>query len=80
MMAIVTKLEQECEFYRMKAVELEKYESIKNEIEDIIDNAMQQYSDIIHHSGDSKMETIAQYNWKALAEVKEKIEQLKMQV
>lgn len=72
------ELMQECEFYRMRAAELEKAENMNNKVMDIIDNAKQRYSDIVFSSHDDKARAVAQNKWKALDDIQHEIKQLQL--
>lgn len=69
---------QECEFYRMRAAELEKAENMNNKVMDIIDNAKQEYRDILYKSRDDKEKTVAQNKWIALDDIQKEINQLQL--
>lgn len=73
MTAAEMKLNQECEFYRMRAAELEKIENMNNKFMDIIDNSKQRYSDIVSLSHDDKTRAVAQNKWKALDDLKKEL-------
>lgn len=78
MTAAEKQLERECEFYRMRAAEMERAENMNNKAMDIIDNAKQKYSDIVFSSHDDKARAVAQNKWKALDDIQHEIKQLQL--
>lgn len=76
MTAAETQLMQECEFYRMRAAELEKAENAVNKIKDIIENAKQRYGEIMWEKVDDAPGLPELYKWKALDDLQCEIEQM----
>ncbi|WP_143318915.1 hypothetical protein [Clostridium sp. HBUAS56010] len=76
MTAAEMQLMQECEFYRMKAAELEKNENAVNQIKDIIENAKQRYGEIMWKKVNDVPWLPELYKWKALDDLQCEIEQM----
>lgn len=66
------------EYYRMRVAELEKAEILVNKVMDIIDNSKQRYNDTVIQSHDDNARATAQNKWKALDDLQNEIEQLKI--
>lgn len=70
------QLMQECEFYRMRAAELEKNENAVNQIKDIIENAKQRYGDIMCKKVNDVPNLPELHKWKALDDLQHEIEEM----
>lgn len=68
--------ENELEYYRMKAAELEKSEIVKDKILEVFENTKQEYADIVEFSHDGIARAVAQNKWKALDDIQREIELL----
>lgn len=71
-----TQLMQECEFYRMRAAELENIENVANQIKDIIENAKQRYGEVIRGKANEVSNSPELYKWEALIALQNEIEQI----
>lgn len=76
MTAAEMQLMQECEFYRMRAAELEKAENAVNQIKDIIENAKQRYGEIMWQKVNDVPELPELHKWKALDDLQHEIKQM----
>lgn len=76
MTAAEMQLMQECEFYRMRAAELEKNENAVNQIKDIIENTKQRYGDIIWKKVNDVPNLPELHKWKALDDLQHEIEEV----
>ena len=76
MTAVEMQLMQECEFYRMKAAELEKTENAVNQIKDIIENTKQRYGEIMWQKINDVTDLPELYEWKAIDDLQKEIELL----
>jgi hypothetical protein len=71
-----TQLMQECEFYRMRAAELEKTEKVVNQIKDIIENAKQRYGEVLWQKANVVTNSPESHKRKALVDLQNEIEQM----
>lgn len=76
MTAAEKQLERECEFYRMRAAELEKTEIAAKQIKSIIENAKQRYGDVIWSNCDETTNIPELHKWKALVDLQREIEEM----
>lgn len=76
MTAAEKQLERECEFYKMRAEELEKTEIVVKQIKSIIENAKQGYGDVIWSKCDETTNIPELHKWKALDDLQHEIEEM----